>query len=308
MTKPGVLAVTGPTASGKSALALEIALKHGGEIVCMDALQVYRGMDVGTAKPTKGEQALVPHHLLDVRGPEEPFSAAEYARLAEEAIGGILSRGRPPVLCGGTGLYLRALRGGLDFGGTPSDPAVRAKYQAVAEREGREALHALLKERDPETARELHPNDLRRVVRALEVLELTGRPFQPRQAPRADGGKRPMAVVALDWPRDALYRRIDERVKRMLDDGLAEEVRGLLDCGVSPQAQAMQGIGYKELVPYVQGQTSLEDAEELMARRTRNYAKRQLTWLRAEPGVRWLPGDAGMVRLISEIKHIMEGT
>lgn len=306
MTGPRVLAIAGSTASGKSALALEAAIRMNGEIVCMDALQVYRGLDVGTAKPTKEEQALVPHHLLDVREPDEAFSAAEYTRLAEDAIGGILSRGRLPVLCGGTGLYLRALRGGLDFGGTPADPSVRAKYQAVADREGAEAVHALLARRDPETARELHPNNLRRVIRALEVLEKTGKPFRPRQAPRADSGKWPMTVIALDWPRDELYRRIGERVQQMLDGGLIQEVRGLLARGVSPQAQALQGIGYKELVPCVLGRTSLKEAAELIARRTRNYAKRQLTWLRAEPGVTWLPGAAGAKRLSAEAEHIME--
>ena len=306
MSRPRVLCVTGPTASGKSELALRAALAVGGEIVCMDSMQVYRGMDVGTSKPTRGERDRVTHHLLDVADPAGPYSVAQYARDAEAAVRGVLNRGRLPVLCGGTGLYLRALSGGMDFGFAPSDPAVRAAWQDLASRQGPDALHALLMERDPESARRLHPNDLRRVIRALEVLELTGRPFSAQRGAGAQEGPWDLRVFALHWPREALYARINARVERMLREGLAEEVRSLLDRVVSPDAQSMQGLGYKEMIPCLRGECDLEQAKETISRRTRNYAKRQLTWFRADERVRWMEGAAGAEGCLPAVLRALE--
>ena len=306
MSKPRVLGLVGPTASGKSVLALLAAQALEGEIVCMDAMQVYRGMDIGTAKPTAREQALAPHHLLDVADPDQPFSVADYLPLARAAIDGILARGCLPVLCGGTGLYLRALSRGLSLGGTRADPMIRARYQRLADSRGNEAVHAVLMERDPDTAARLHPNNLRRVIRALEVQELTGRPFSAQAMPSDADGPYDMRLFALDWPRERLYQRIDRRAGRMLEEGLAEEVRSLLKGGLSLDAQSMQGLGYKELVPYLEGRATREQTVELLSRRTRNYAKRQLTWFRADARIRWLAGGAQPRDLLDIIKKETE--
>ena len=306
MKKSLVLGLAGPTASGKSALALRVAAELGGEIVCMDSMQVYRFMDIGTAKPSRAERETVPHHMLDVAHPKDPYSVAEYAQAAGKAVEDILSRGKLPVLCGGTGLYLRAMSRPLGFGGAPSDPAVRQKYQGIADTRGAEALHRLLQERDPESARRLHPNDLRRVVRALEVLELTGRLFSAQEMPGDAEGSWDLRLFALRWPRETLYSRISARAEGMLRGGLPEEVEALLRMGVSPGAQSMQGLGYKELVPCLNGGTALEEAAELIARRTRNYAKRQLTWFNADPRIRWLEGEAGMETNVRRIRQGLE--
>ena len=294
MKKQSILGLVGPTASGKSALALKAAQALQGEIVCMDSMQVYRGMDIGTAKPAPEEQALVPHHLLDIVEPGQPFSVAEYKERAGAALEGILSQGRLPLLCGGTGLYLRALSRGMDFGSTPGDPAVRAGYFLLAQGKGNEAVHAILQEKDPLSAARLHPNNLRRVVRALEVLEVTGQPFSAQQMHKDSDGPYDLRLFALSWPREMLYRRINERVAAMLEAGLLGEVRALLEAGVPTDAQSMQGLGYKELVPAAQGEMPLADAAELLSRRTRNYAKRQLTWFKADPRITWLDGEDGI--------------
>lgn len=300
-----VLALAGPTASGKTGLAIQAALERNGEIVCMDSMQVYRGMDIGTAKPTLAERALVPHHLLDVADPRQPFSVAEYRELAEEAIRGILNRGRLPVLCGGTGLYLRALSRGLDFGGTPADPGIRARYQRLADTRGARAVHDLLMARDRKSAERLHPNNLRRVIRALEVLEITGRPFSGQEMPKEGEGPFDIRPFALRWPREALYARVNARVDAMLAAGLLEEVRALVEQGVPPEAQSMQGLGYKELLPCLEDRKGLPEAVETIKRRTRNYAKRQMTWFLADSSVRWLDAGNGMASHLGTIAEEM---
>ena len=262
----------------------------GGPILCMDAMQVYRGMDIGTAKPSARDQALVPHLLLDVAAPDEAYSVAAYAREARAAIAKTLNEGKIPLLCGGTGLYLRALRQPLSLGHTPGDEGIRARYQAMAEAEGAEAIHERLAMVDPVTARRLHPNDLRRVIRALEVYEMTGQPFSAQKLPGEEDSPYRFALFGLKWEREALYSRINRRVDQMMEAGLVDEVKGLLEAGVSPEAQSMQGLGYKELVPYLQGRAGLADSLELIKRRTRNYAKRQETWFKQEPGIHWFPG------------------
>lgn len=286
--KPCVIAVAGPTASGKSDLGLGMARRLGGEIICMDSMQIYRRMDIGTAKPTAEERALVPHHMIDVVDPEEPYAVADYARGAEEAVEQVLSRGRTPILVGGTGLYLKALMDGLTLGGAGGDARLRAELNAVADEPGgREHLHARLAAVDPQTAARLHPNDRRRVIRAIEVYEQTGVPMsrQERQAQ-----ERPFRVLplALAWPREALFERLEVRVRRMMADGLLREVRGLLESGVPLSAQSMQGIGYKELAPVVMGEAEEAGAVWQIILHTRHYAKRQGTWLRADPRCVWL--------------------
>lgn len=298
--KPLVLCLVGPTASGKSSLALRAAQQLSGEIVCLDSMQVYRGMDIGTAKPSPTEQALVPHHLFDSVDPKEAYSVAQYQGDATNAILDILSRGKLPVLCGGTGLYLRALSQELGFGGIEADPQLRAEYEAYADKEGRQALHALLQQKDPKTALRLHPNDLRRVIRALEVIHLTGRPFSAQQ-PKP--GPFHLLPFAIDWPRETLYQRVEERAEQMLAAGLLSEVEGLLRSGVSKDAQSMQGLGYKEMVPVVQGDMAQKEALCLLKQRTRNYAKRQLTWFRADSRVVWLPASQTADDMLNRIQQ-----
>ncbi len=288
MSKPRVLGLVGPTASGKTDLSLALASERDIEIVCMDSMQVYRGMDIGTAKPTLAEQRRIPHHMLDVADPREAYSVAEYRRGAARAIDGIISRGRLPVLVGGTGLYLRALSLPLTLGGTPRDDAVRQHYTQLLEQEGKDALHQLLVRKDPQTARRLHPNDTRRVIRALEVWRVTGVPFSRQQMPGYNEGPYDLRLFALQLPREQLYRRIDQRTEAMLKAGLVAEVEGLLHHGVPPDSQALQGLGYKELVPVIAGEMPLQQAAELLKRRTRNYAKRQITWFRRDQRVRWI--------------------
>ena len=286
--KPAVIAVAGPTASGKSDLGLKLAQRLGGEIVCMDSMQIYRRMDIGTAKPTAVERAAVPHHMLDIVDPEQPYAVADYVQAAEQVIAQILSRGRVPILVGGTGLYLKALMDGLSLGGAGGDERLRAELNALADEPGgKERLHARLAAVDPETAARLHPNDRRRVIRAIEVYEQTGVPMS-RQNHAAQ--ERPFRVLplALDWPRELLYARLETRVHRMMEMGLLSEVRALLESGVAPAAQSMQGIGYKELIPAAMGQDDVNRAVWDIIVHTRHYAKRQGTWLRAEPRCVWL--------------------
>lgn len=288
LQKPRVLALVGPTASGKTALSIGVAKALGCEIVCMDSMQIYRGMDIGTAKPTQAEMEGIPHHMLDVADPRESYSVAMYKEQAEQVMGQILARGNTPLLVGGTGFYLRALRNPMAMGGAGSDAGIRAELEAVgAEPGGRARLHAMLAQVDPETAARLPVNDTRRVVRALEVYRLTGKPFSRQEAleqpvPFAYG------VAALTMERQRLYDRVNRRVDAMMDQGLLEEVRSLLQAGVSPDAQAMKGLGYKELLPVALEGAPLDGAVERIKLGTRHYAKRQLTWFRREEDVLWV--------------------
>lgn len=257
----------------------------------MDSMQIYRRMDIGTAKPTRSEQKQVPHHMLDILEPEESYAVARYVEDAEQVFGDIWQRGKIPLLVGGTGLYLKSLLHGMTLGQQESDPAVRARYEAVAaEPDGKARLHTMLEKVDEETARRLHPNDLRRVVRALEIYELTGTPMsrQKRQEPERPYDLLPMA---LRMPRPELQTRIAQRVQEMMRQGLLREVQGLLDSGVPAESQSMQAIGYKELVPVCRGQVAEADAVWQIILNTRHYAKRQETWFKAEEAVRWV--DAG---------------
>ena len=289
--KPRILGIVGATASGKTALSLDTARALGCEILCMDSMQIYRGMDIGTAKPTAAEQAAVPHHLLDIVEPTASFSVSEYVNAAHRVIAEVLSRGHIPMLVGGTGLYLNGLSLPMDYGGLPSDPAVRAELQALLARIGTEALHKRLTEIDPDTAARLHPNDTRRVIRALEIERLTGIPMSAHRAPEEANAPYEFQLFAIDWPRAELHARINRRVDQMMAEGLLDEVRGLLSSGVSPEDQSMQGLGYKQLIPVIQDRASLSDAVEQIKTGTRNYARRQLIWFRRDKRIRWIASD-----------------
>ena len=280
--------LTGPTASGKTALSIRLAQEHDCEIICMDSMQIYRRMDIGTAKPTKDEMAGVPHHMLDVAEPDESFSVARYQEMAEECIADIQARGKRALLVGGTGLYLRSLRQPMAMGDVSGDETLRAELEALAEQEnGKKKLHDMLAAVDTETAARLHLNDVRRVVRALEVYRLTGVPFSKQ--PQPQGNSRFLYRVAtLTMDRTLLYARIEKRVGLMIEQGLVDEVRGLLESGVPADCQAMKAIGYKEIVPFVCGQASWAETDYLLKLNTRHYAKRQLTWMRREEDVLWV--------------------
>ncbi len=291
-----VIALVGATGTGKTGVALALAADWGAEIVNCDSRQVYRGLDIGSAKPSAAEQAAAPHHLFDVVDPDEVFDAARYAALARAAIAGIQARGRRVLVVGGSGLYLRALRRGL-FPGPPRDAALRAEFEAL-EAAAPGALHARLLAVDPPTAARLPAGDRVRLVRALEVLALTGRPLSVWQAEhRSAADVLPMRVVALGLERRALQARLDGRCARMLDDGLLDEIRALWGRGYGPALPALRSIGYREMGAHLRGALTRDEALAAMRLATRQFAKRQGTWFRAEPGVEWLAADVALAAL-----------
>jgi tRNA dimethylallyltransferase len=277
---PPLLAVVGPTASGKSRLALDLAQRLNGEILCCDSVQVYRGLDVGSAKPTPAERALVPHHLLDLVDPDEPFHAARWASAARVAIAEVRARGHLPILVGGTGLYFRALLRGL-FEAPPPDPAIRARHQQEAHEQGVPALHRRLTEIDPEAAARIRTADLLRISRALEVFEQTGVPLSALH--RAAPPPPPIDCfgVLLDPPQDELRRRVATRVDQMLAAGWLDEIRALRAAGFGA-ARALQSLGYRQLGQFLDGELALEAAVTAAKQATAGYARRQRTWFRSE--------------------------
>ena len=275
-----IVVVAGPTASGKTALGIALAKDFNGEIVSADSMQVYRGMDIGTAKASLAEREGIPHHMLDVAEPWEDYSVARYVEQAEACCRDILRRGKLPILVGGTGLYIDSLVSGRDFAAVDSDQGLREALSAEYDALGGEAMHRRLQEIDPERAAILHPGDKRRIVRALEVYRLTGMTIteHDRQT-RALPKRFDAAAIHLNFKnRAALYARIDRRVDMMVEQGLFREVEGLLAAGLSPESTAMQAIGYKEAVRSLQGELRREEAVALIKQASRRYAKRQLTW------------------------------
>ena len=304
-----IIAVAGPTASGKSALALELCKRLDGELISLDSMQIYRGLDIGTAKPTKAEQAEVCHHMIDICEPTENFSAAEFAERAHKVIADVQSRGKKAVLCGGTGLYLDTVLGRLDFGEIESDEKLRGELIAFAEKNGAEALHERLREIDPQAAEKIHPNNVRRVARAIEIYELTGKTKTEHDREAISDSPYESLIIGLDYDdREVLYNRINRRVDAMIEAGLEGEVRSLVSRGLlSAESTAGQAIGYKEMLGYIAGDCSLGDAVEKIKLGTRRYAKRQLTWLRRNPSINWLyPDRLGDFRsLVCEAEKII---
>ena len=287
MDQPQLVIITGPTATGKTTLAIELATRYDAEIVSADSRQVYRYLDIGTAKPTLAQQTVVPHHLIDVVNPDEQFDGARFRTLALAAIRAILQRGKRVLVVGGTGLYLRALAHGL-FTGPSADLTLRTRLLDEERSEGKGFLHRRLREVDPDAARRLHPNDTVRLIRALEVFLVTGTPMSHWQ--REHGFReRSFATltIGLVCQRETLHRRIAERCQQMLEDGLLGEVRRVWSIGYGPELPVMKTIGYAQVAALLQGQCSPEEALAQMTKETKQLAKRQLTWFRAEPGMQW---------------------
>ncbi|MEF3302959.1 tRNA (adenosine(37)-N6)-dimethylallyltransferase MiaA [Paenibacillus sp. GYB003] len=287
-SKPRLLVLVGPTAVGKTNLSLEAAVRYGCEIVSGDSMQVYRGMDIGTAKASREERAAVPHHMIDICDPDHLFSVAEFQERVRRLIEDIHRRGRLPFIVGGTGLYVESVCYDYKFSDIGIDESYRKELNDYADRHGEAALHDMLAQADPESARRIHPNDRRRTIRALEIVRATGSP----QSPEATGPKKEspyeLCIVGLTMDRQILYKRIEARVDLMIEQGLVREVDALLRRGYTTDLPSMQGLGYKEIVGYLQGEYDLPFAAELLKRNTRRFAKRQLSWFRRMPDIRWI--------------------
>lgn len=289
MGKQPLLALVGPTASGKTALAVELAKRYQGEVVSADSMQIYRGMSIATAKPAPQEMQGIPHHLMDFLSPGETFSVADYAVMARKCIGEIASRGALPILAGGTGLYIQAVVDHIQYDQEePADSSIRTRLEKEMEVFGPEEMHRRLEIADPESAAQLHPNNRRRIIRALEVWEKTGIPIsQQKLRSRREESPYQTVMLGLDFPnRQDLYDRINRRVDVMLESGLLEEAKTALESGMSKTAR--QAIGIKELLPYCRGEAALEQCVETLKQETRRYAKRQLTWFRRDPRIQWI--------------------
>ena len=305
-----IICIAGPTASGKTSLAVAMAEKINGEVISCDSMQIYKGMDIGTAKPTKYEMRGVPHHMLDVADPREDFSVSRYCDLATPIIEDILSRGKVAIIAGGTGLYMDALIRGNSFAPYPST-GMREKLEAQADADGVETMYELLRSIDPDSAARLHLADRKRILRALEVYYETGETITAHNLRTQQIPPRytPMWFALEDADRADLYARIDSRVNKMLEDGLLDEIRQLLDSGIPPKSTAMQAIGYKEFVDYMDGLCSLESAVMQVQQASRHYAKRQLTWFRRNPAIHWLrrqKGDETNEILNAALQHLAD--
>lgn len=289
MNKIKLIVVAGPTASGKTSLALDIAERVGGEIVSADSMQIYKYMDIGTAKPTAEEQARAVHHLIDFADPARAFSVADYTELAHKTVADIVSRGKMPVVVGGTGLYINSLIDDVSFGEMEVDYKLREELSRIAEEEGGERLLEMLNEIDPVSAARMHPNNVRRIIRAIEFYRVSGIPISKHQEETKKTVSRYEPIMfCVDWDREVLYERINKRVDIMIEDGLLDEVKNLLDMGYTRELNSMQGIGYKELISYLDGECTLDEAIEAIKQGSRRYAKRQLTWFRRDKRIHWL--------------------
>lgn len=303
---PPYLAIVGPTASGKTEVAVAVAERLGAEIVSVDSTTVYRGMDVGSAKPSTALRARVPHHLLDVAEPSETFTVARYQELARDAIAGIRARMHEVLLAGGSGLYFRAVVDDLAF--PPTDPAVRGALEREAELVGARGLHERLAATDPDAAAKIEPDNVRRTVRALEVVELTGRPFSAfaRAWERYEEGR--VRAAGIEVPKEVLLERIEARVREQIAAGLVEEVRTLAGRGLAGWLTASQAIGYAEVARHLQGELTLEGAIDLTIKRTKALARRQLAWFRRDPRIVWFEaGPAGAAALVDDLTEHLRG-
>jgi len=301
--RPSIIFIVGPTSSGKSKVAVELAKRIGGEIFSCDSMQVYRDMDVINQAPAEEIMSGVKHHIVRVIPPEEEFSAAKFAQMAEQAVGSIISSGKVPIGAGGTGLYIKSLVDGI-FESPPKDPGLRERLKQTAAQNGKEYLHVQLEKIDPETAGKLHPNDLRRVIRAFEVYELTGRTIHDKKSEKEGIAKKyEIRMFGLSLPRKILYDRINSAVDNMFERGIVKEVESLRGRALS--LTAGKALGIKEVSSFFDGKRSVEEAKEELKRNTRKYAKRQLTWFRADGRVEWLDADRDPGEIAEEIRKLI---
>lgn len=305
MTK--VLIITGPTASGKSRLALDLAGIYPIEIISADSMQIYRHMDIGTDKATPEERAAVTHHLIDIKDPGQPWSVEEFQQKARRAIDDIVSRGHLPCIVGGTGFYIRALLYDFPLEDAPPDPEFRRKMNQLAKVKGNQAIYEMLKDFDPESYQALHPNDVKRVIRAIEYYQATNRPISARKH-QAKCSIYDAMMVGLQWKRQELYERIDNRVDEQFRRGLVDEVAGLINMGYSGELPSMQGIGYKEVYWMLKGLTTEAETKAVLKRNTRRFAKRQFTWFAKEEGIIWLPfgKHTSWTNLINQVRNLVD--
>ncbi len=304
MKKIPLIIVAGPTASGKTALSISLAKHFSGEIISADSMQIYKYMDIGTAKPTEEEKCGIPHHLMDFLEPCQNFSAADYCDMAKKVISDIHSRGKLPILVGGTGLYIDSLASGVDFGENTESPKLRRELESLAKEKGNEAVFKKLKEIDPETAEKYHPNNIRRVIRALEFFDKTGMTISAHAKLPKNSPYTPI-YFCIDWEREVLYERINKRVDKMIKMGLLDEARNLFD-KVLPSATAMQAIGYKELSGYFNGTKTLAEATDEIKQNSRRYAKRQLTWFKRNPEIHFLSPETAITDAVSIIEKELQ--
>ncbi len=296
-----IIAVAGPTASGKTALAIEIAKRFGGEIVSCDSMQIYKFMDVGTAKPDKDELVAAKHHMIDIVHPSEKCSVADFVKLARNCIDDIIERGKLPILAGGTGLYMDSVLENIVFEDFGSDPDFRTEMQKLADAEGVDTVHELLKERDPQAAEKIHPNNVRRVIRALEVCYLTGKTFTQVNLESRREQVYDALILGIDAERELLYDRINKRVDKMMEDGLLKEVQALKEMGIGRDTTAMQAIGYKEILEFLEGRATLDEAVEKIKMESRRYAKRQMTWFGRNDKIQWVStGNPDYMKIVIE--------
>lgn len=302
-----VIAIVGPTASGKTALSIELAKQLDGEVINGDAMQVYKGLNIGTAKISEDEKEGIPHHLFDIKEPTDSFSVAEYQAVVRNCIDDILSRGKQPIIVGGTGLYIQSVLFDFRFTEEAGDEKVRAELEKELEKEGgAERLYNRLQELDPSSAEKIHPNNYRRLVRALEIIEVTGKTKNEHEQGAGDSLVYDHLIVGLDLDREVLYERINLRVDKMMEAGLLEEARGLWENGIR-NVQSVQAIGYKELFQHFEGFISLDEAVELIKKHTRHYAKRQMTYFRNKVKISWFDANSDKGNILDRILSILKG-
>ena len=306
--KGKLLVIIGPTAVGKTKLSIELAKRFNGEIISGDSMQVYKGMDIGTAKIKKQEMEGVPHYLLDIKEPDEPFSAAEFQKRANTCIEDIQDRGKLPIIVGGTGLYIQSVIYDYHFSEAPSDPLYREKLEKQVKEEGIEPVFDQLRSVDPESAKRIHPNNVRRVIRALEIFPCTGTTVSEQLHQQPTEMKYDTCIIGLTMDRDQLYQRIDQRVDGMVEEGLFDEVQSFYDRGLR-DCQSIQAIGYKEIYDYFEDRASIDEAIDSLKQNSRRYAKRQLTWFRNKMDVIWfnMTDIQGFTKKINEISGFVAG-
>ena len=305
--KKPMIILTGPTAVGKTDLSIQLAKAINGEIISADSMQVYRHMDIGSAKVTPEEMDGVPHHLIDVLEPEEEFNVVVFQKLAKEALTGIYERGHIPIIVGGTGFYIQALLYDIDFTENDGDTAIRRELEKLAQTQGAGCLHQMLQEIDPESAAAIHQNNVKRVIRAIEFYRQTGKKISlHNEQEREKQSPYQFLYYVLDTDRKTLYERIDRRVDRMMEHGLVDEVKHLADMGCTRDMVSMQGLGYKEILDYLSGEIPLEEAVYILKRDTRHFAKRQITWFKRERDVRWLELEQFQNDRKKVLEHILD--